>query len=77
MRFFSFLNFPIRRYANGAEIKIEEKEPANTQIPIVKAKSFTAPVPNRYIAKITKNVENTVPKDLLMVSRRLASKTFP
>jgi len=74
--FLSLLYLPSNIYVNGAEIKIEEYDPAITQIPIVNANSLITPVHKRYIARITKNKESTVPNDLLIVCRRLSSNIF-
>jgi hypothetical protein len=62
---------------SGAEINIEEYDPAITQIPIVKANSLITPDHKRYIARITKNIEKTVPNDLLIVCRKLSSNILP
>lgn len=58
-------------------MKIEEYDQKITPIPIVKANFWTTPDPKRNIAKITTNVDTTVPKDLLMVCRKLSSKILP
>jgi hypothetical protein len=71
------LYLPIRIYARGADMKIDEYDPANTQTPIVNANVLISPVPNMYIATITKNVESTVPRDLLIVCHKLSSNNFP
>lgn len=62
-------------------MKIEEYDPNNTHIPIVKENSLTDHVQRKNIKTITKNTAKTVPKDLLIVCRRLSSnillnKTF-
>ena len=58
-------------------MKIEEYDPAITQIPIVNANSLIDPDPKKNIARITKNKDITVPKDLLIVCRRLSSNILP
>lgn len=58
-------------------MKIEEYDPAITQIPIVNANCWITPDHNIYIAIITNNVVITVPNDLLMVCRILSSNTLP
>ena len=58
-------------------MKIDEYDPKITPIPIVNANCLMTPVPKRNIAVMTKNVANTVPIDLLIVCRRLSSKSFP
>ncbi len=75
--FLSLRYLPNNIYANGAEINIDEYDQAKIPIPIVKANCWTTPVPRRYIAIITRSVENTVPNDLLMVCQILRSKITP
>ena len=58
-------------------MKIEEYDPAITQIPIVKANSLIDPDHNKNIAIITKRRDITVPKDLLIVCHKLSSNIFP
>ncbi len=58
-------------------MKIDEYDPKMTPIPIVNANCLITPVPKKNIAAITKKVDNTVPKDLLMVCHKLSSNIFP
>jgi hypothetical protein len=74
---FSFLYLHIIKYAKGADIKIEEYEPAKTHIHIVNAKCFMIHVHRKNIAITTNNVAQTIPKDLLIVCRKLSSNIFP
>ena len=57
-------------------MKIEEYDPKITHIQIVKENSLTAPVHKKNIDTITRNTAKTVPKDLLIVCRRLSSNIF-
>lgn len=58
-------------------MKIEEYDPNNTHIPIVKENSLTDQLHRKNIKTITKNTAKTVPNDLLIVCRRLSSNIFP
>lgn len=73
----SLFHVPRRRYANGAQRKIEENAPEIIPIPIVKAKDCMTDSPNIYMASTAKSVESHVHRDLLIVCHRLVSKTFP
>lgn len=75
--FLSLRYLPSKIYTSGADMKIEEYEPNITHIPIVKENSLTAQVQRKNINTITTNTAKTVPKDLLMVCRRLSSNIFP
>src|SRR3989338_3739126 len=58
-------------------MKIEEYDPASIQMPIVNANCLITPVHKKYIAIITRSVDTTVPKDLLIVCHRLSSNILP
>ena len=63
------------RYASGAAKNIDEILPLSTHNHILNANLDRSPVPIRYIANTTKNVDNDVPIDLLIVCQRLSSNT--
>lgn len=62
---------------SGADINIDEYDPAITPIPMVKANDLITPDHKIYIAIITNNVVTTVPKDLLIVCQILCSNILP
>ena len=75
--FLSLRYLPSKIYVSGAEMNIDEYDPAITQIPMVNANSLMSPAHKKYMARITRKREQTVPNDLLMVCQRLSSNILP